>query len=265
MEKGRRERRVWTLPLLFSPLCTWLSRPRTADVAVGFCRFWKVPNLRCVDPHCPHRPSERSLSLCSLFFFLSLPLTDCVNSPWQKKTSYCIWLVATNCSPRHIAARPQPAQAWFCKSASAVVSDFRGKCELPLLVCFHRSQTSECSWIAEVLGPVWPLLAPHKQPEWWLERTQHCCLCQTPVQQHHLQAKSISCSLNPYSIFSCRYQADSFHDACLQLSYTNWEQMVLRLLQFKYLGIILDSNLIFFLRCLEKKKILKVSKQLGRC
>lgn len=49
-----------------------------------------------------------------------------------------------------------------------------------------------------------------------------------------------------FSIFSRRYQADSFHGACLQLSYTNWEQMVLRLLQFKYLGIILGSNLIFF-------------------
>lgn len=77
-----------------SSLLTSMHLAEPADVAAGFCRFWKVTNLRCVDPHCPRRPSERSLSPCSLFFF-SLPLTDCVNSPCDRKRLYAVsgqWL-----------------------------------------------------------------------------------------------------------------------------------------------------------------------------
>lgn len=95
------ERRGCTLPGPRSPTCTWLSRPCTADVAVGYGRFLESSKLaRCVDPHCPHRPSERSLSLCSLFFFClstppppspSLSLTDCANSRYDRERLYTVF------------------------------------------------------------------------------------------------------------------------------------------------------------------------------
>lgn len=87
------------------------------------------------------------------------------NEVWQIQTVLCNWGL------RDIATRCKSEFA-IMQSSGFFLRDFGGKRELPLCCCFLRGQTSECSCMAEVSGPVCPPLAPHKQAGWRLERTQ---------------------------------------------------------------------------------------------